>query len=166
MKSYLPGAEKGRVPPAWMPVLVASAILNGCFSATCALAMIDDRTTGLLASAITFTSINYWRDPRPGFRHVMDVLAITANMGWHYYLVLSKSCATLRLAYIAMPWISMAISLTAYNRLPEHPGLGRWTNKDWSAALWIVVHMSAVLMNVILYDDIGGKKMIGFCGDA
>ena len=91
LKSYLPGAEKGRVPPAWMPLLVASAILNGCFSATCALAMIDDRTTGVLVSAITLTSINYWRDPRPGFRHLMDVLAITANMSWHYYLVASSN---------------------------------------------------------------------------
>ena len=81
-----------------------------------------------------------------------------------YYLVLSKTCAPLCLAYIVIPWISMAMSLTAYNRLQKNPGRGRWTNKDWSAALWIVVHINVVLMNVGLYDDIGGTQIIGFCG--
>jgi hypothetical protein len=76
LKKYMPGAEKDRVPAKWMPWLVASSIANGFFNCIAAFSMLSDKTTGCLLAFITWTSINYWSNPKPGIRHLLDVIAI------------------------------------------------------------------------------------------
>jgi hypothetical protein len=157
-KSFVPGAEKDRVPAEWVPLMVASSILNGCFSAMAAFVILPDKTTGVFITFIVLTSINYWRRPEPGWRHMLDVTAILSNMAWHYSLAFGNVCATLCALYIIPHWMFMALSLLAFNYLPAEPASG-WTNKDWSAALWICVHVSLLAMGIVLYKEVAGDKL-------
>jgi hypothetical protein len=68
-------------------------------------------------------------------------------------------------AYMSAHWLAMAASVMAYNILPQKPSAAaKWTNRDWSAALWAFVHLVAVASNVVLYDHVSGKQALGaFC---
>ena len=158
-KSFVPRAEAGRVPEAWFPLMVVSAVLNGFLSAIAAFVILPDKATGVLCTFITLTSINYWRRPEPGWRYLLDVSAILANIIWHYTLAFRNACAALCALYIAPHWMFMCVSLLAFNYLPPTLETG-WTNKDWSAALWICMHISIYVMNIFLYKEVGGDKLI------
>jgi hypothetical protein len=157
--AFVPGVEKDRLPAKWIPMMVASSILNGSWCAISAFTLLEGNFTGVLSLLITFTAINYWRQPEPGLRHTFDLIAIVLNCIWHYYLALTNTCATLAMAYIAPHWILMAASLLAYNHLPQSSE--GWGNRDWSAALWICVHISVSVMNTILYQELTGTTI--FC---
>jgi hypothetical protein len=159
IRNVVPGAEKDRVPAAWVPWMVTSSILNGFFSAIAAFVILPNKTTSMLLTFITLTSINYWRRPEPGWRHILDVTAIGTNMVWHYTLALRNVCTMLCTLYIIPHWMFMALSLLAFNYLPAEPASG-WTNKDWSAALWICVHVSLLTIGIILYKEVAGDKLI------
>tara|TARA_Y100000589_G_C27044581_1_gene584608 strand:+ start:173 stop:331 length:159 start_codon:yes stop_codon:yes gene_type:complete len=50
----------------------------------------------------------------------------------------------------------------AYNYLPEKPRRFVWTNKDWSALLWLCVHYACLVMNCTVFIQLKGD--IDVCG--
>jgi hypothetical protein len=157
MRNFVPGADEDRVPGAWVPWMVTSSILNGFLSAIAAFVILPNKTTSVFLTFITMTSINYWRRPEPGWRHMLDVTAIVTNMVWHYTLAFRNVRTTLCALYIIPHWMFMGLSLLAFNYLPTEHASG-WTNKDWSAALWICSHMSLLTIGIVLYNAVAGDN--------
>ena len=163
-KSAVPGAEPGRLPPTWVKYFMFSSIFCGYGSAYAAWSA-GWLIYSALLTFIATTSLNYWRKPEPGIRLKMDVTAIAICMCTNYCLVIMhpRSCTLLAAMYISSHWLFIVLSMVAYNYLPEKPGLLLWTNKDWSALLWLFVHYACLVMNCTVFAQLKGA--IDVCGE-
>ena len=149
-KSLTPGFENNRVKEKWIPYFTCSSIFCGFGSAYFAL------TLGYFYFIYTFclmcSSINYWRNPKPGFRLLIDMFLIFLNMAINYYQSIFhiNSCNKVAIIYIGLHWSFITLSILLYNFMPKYK-IFYLDNKDWSCLFWLILHFSCLLSNYILF---------------
>lgn len=159
-KLLIPGFENNRVKKKWIPYFTCSSIF--CGSGSSYFALTFGYFNFLYTLSLMCTSINYWRNPKPGLSLYIDMFLIIINMIINYSLSIFhiNSCNKVAIIYIGLHWSFIVPSLLSYNFMPKYK-IFYLDNKDWSSLLWLFVHLSSLLSNYILFYQL--NKRINLC---
>ena len=90
----------------------------------------------ILTTLLLLTSVNYWRNPRYGFRRNLDIFVVVLNVLWYSYVAFHFG--------VYIWYIYFIFGIMCYNRARKQISPGR--SVGWHALIHILVNIGNIHM--------------------